>query len=77
MTEGQWQHFFKDNLIQMTLERHMSQMELSALSGISQGTISKYMNGSQIPTAPSIVNLSYALGCSIEELIDFGEKVDA
>lgn len=75
MREVTWMHIFRENLTRLMIEARMNQVQLSDASGISQATISKYLNGLQMPTAPSIVNLSYALGCSTDELIDFGSRV--
>ena len=44
-------------------------------TSISRSTISKYLNSEQMPTAKSIVNLSYALNCGANELIDFGHMI--
>ena len=73
--EVTWMHIFRENLTRMMIEENMNQVQLSDASGISQSTISKYLNGLQMPTAINIVNLSYALRCSADDLIDFGERV--
>ena len=49
--------------------------KMNGLISISRSTISKYLNSEQMPTAKSIVNLSYALKCCANELIDFGHMI--
>ena len=49
--------------------------KMNGLISISRSTISKYLNSEQMPTAKSIVNLSYALNCGANELIDFGHMI--
>ena len=55
--------------------RGYNQSSLSKATSISRSTISKYLNSEQMPTAKSIVNLSYALNCGANELIDFGHMI--
>ena len=48
------------------VKRGMTQQELSGLSGISQGTISKYRNKKQIPKSKELYAISKALGVKME-----------
>ena len=75
MTEHRWLDLFCDNLIARMSEYHMTQSELAELSGLSEGTISKYMHKTQIPSVRAVVNISYALNCTVDELVDFGSKI--
>ena len=75
MTEAEWLDIFSDNLIDMLNEQRYSQEELAYESNLSQSTISKYINKKQMPSLKAIINIAYALDCSIDELIDFGEKI--
>lgn len=75
MTEAEWLDIFSDNLIDMLNEQGYSQEELAYESNLSQSTISKYINKKQMPSLKAIINIAYALDCSIDELIDFGEKI--
>lgn len=75
MTEAEWLDIFSDNLIDMLNEQGYSQEELAYETNLSQSTISKYINKKQMPSLKAIINIAYALDCSIDELIDFGEKI--
>lgn len=75
MTEAEWLNIFSDNLIDMLNEYGYSQEELAYETNLSQGTISKYINKKQMPSLKAIINIAYALDCSIDELIDFGDTI--
>ena len=75
MTEAEWLDIFSNNLIDMLNEQGYSQEELAYETNLSQSTISKYINKKQLPSLKAIINIAYALDCSIDELIDFGEKI--
>lgn len=49
-------------------EQGLSQTALGKCCGITQGTISEYMNGKKHPTDKNIQKIADALGCSIEYL---------
>ena len=75
MTEVEWLDIFSANLIDMLNEQGYSQEELAYEINLSQGTISKYINKKQMPSLKAIINIAYALDCSIDELIDFGDTI--
>ena len=75
MTEDEWLDKFADKLTTMMYRRGYNQTSLSNVTSISRSTISKYLNATQMPTARSIINLSYALDCRVDELIDFGHMI--
>lgn len=76
MSEQEWLQMFSSNLASLLSENWMTQVDLAEESGISRATISKYINGTQMPKASAIVNLAYALHCDVSDLIDFGEMVE-
>lgn len=75
MTEVEWLDIFSANLIDMLNEQGYSQEKLAYETNLSQGTISKYINKKQMPSLKAIINIAYALDCSIDELIDFGDII--
>lgn len=75
MTEMEWRKIFKDRLIFMMRRANITQCELAEKSGVSQPAISCYMAGRKTPNVKAVVNLAYVLGCTIEDLVDFGEHV--
>ena len=76
MSEYIWLDIFGNNLARLMLEHHMSQKELAELSGLAESTISRFLNKQMLPTVKSILNISYALHCTMDELADFGEMID-
>lgn len=71
MTEIKWLEMFSDNLYSLLLESNMSQRELADLSGLSEATISNYLNSRQMPGVKAIINIANALECSTDDLIYF------
>lgn len=76
MSEIEWLDIFGTNLIVMLDENLMTQKDLAEATGLSEGTISKYVNKTQMPTVRAILNISYALNCSLDDLIDFGDTIE-
>lgn len=75
MTEQQWLDIFGDNLAYMLEQAWMTQEELAEETGLSRGTISRYINKKRMPTVKALVNISYALDCDMNDLIDFGDRI--
>ena len=76
MSEIDWLDIFGDNLIDMLKEARMSQRELADESGLSEATVSAYINKKKVPGLRAIVNMAYALNCSTDDLIDFGDIIE-
>lgn len=75
MTETQWMQCFSKKLRELLDYTNMTQTDLAIESGLSNATISNYINCVKMPKVTAIVNLAYALNCSIEDLIDFGSAI--
>jgi transcriptional regulator with XRE-family HTH domain len=75
MTEEKWLWIFKDTLSEMMIDRGMTQKELASRAGLSEASVSNYLNARQFPTVRAVINLSYALGCNLEELVDYGKMI--
>lgn len=76
MNEVEWIDIFRGNLQDMMEEKGMRQSELVKRSHLSKATISRLLSGRVAPSFVSLVNLSYALDCTIDELADFGDMID-
>lgn len=76
MTKDKWLTYFGSNLESLMREKNVTQTELAKASKISQATINRYLTGDRFPNTKAIINLSYALGCDLMDLIDFGEMID-
>lgn len=68
MKKQDWIMDFRRNLMGMMREKNMSQRELAEKSNLSEGIISRYLNCQRYPSAITLVNLAYALGCDLEDL---------
>lgn len=76
MTELEWLDIFADNLASMMEESGYTQMDLAEETGLSQSTISTYLNKRKFPGVKAIINIAYALDCEVTELIDFDETIE-
>lgn len=76
MSEMEWMNIFRDNLIDIMNEKGYTQARLANETGLTQATISKYINNKQMPSIKAIVNLAYALDCTTDELIEFGDTIE-
>ena len=76
MSQQEWLDIFGDNLASILEEEQISQKELSRLTGLSESTISRYINKLQMPTVRAIINISYALDWSFEDMLNYGDIVE-
>ena len=76
MSQQEWLDIFGDNLASILEEEKISQKELSRLTGLSESTISKYINKLQMPTVRAIINISYALDWSFEDILNYGDIIE-
>ena len=70
-TEESWRREFASKLIKMMANKGCDQTYLSEISGVSQVSISNYLNKKAIPNCYTASKLAKALGCTVSELIDF------
>lgn len=75
MTEKEWLDIFGDNLAEMLEEANMTQRELADETGLSEASISYYINKTKMPGVKALLNISYALDCLLNDLADFGDKL--
>lgn len=75
MSEIEWMQHFSKKLRELLDYTNMTQLDLSIESGLSTAVISRYINCITMPKASALVNLAYALNCSVDELVDFGSKI--
>lgn len=75
MSELEWMDIFGDNLVNMLEGARMTQRELADASGLSESSISNYIHKQRMPNIKAVVNLAYALDCSLDDLIDFGDRI--
>lgn len=70
ISEGEYRILFGKNLRKRILRAHISQEELEQRIGVSQGMVSRYLNGRSLPNPFIIRRLSRVLQCSVAELIE-------
>ena len=76
MTELEWIDVFGDNLADIIKYAHMTQRELADAAGISESMISDYIHKRRLPGIKAIINITHALNCSIDDLVDFEEMIE-
>ena len=76
MTANEWNKAFSRNLKEALDISGMRPTDLAFHARLSDSNISKYLAGTQMPTARALVNMSEALGVSVDDLICFGGFVD-
>ena len=76
MSEQEWMNVFGDNLSRMMTKAGYSQEEFAKEAGLSQATVSKYINKQQLPGIKAIVNIAYVLNCDVTELADFEDIIE-
>lgn len=75
MSEKEWLDIFADNLRNILSEARYSQKDLAETTGISESSISDYINKRKMPGVRALVNISYELGISFDDLMDFGDRI--
>ena len=70
----EWTKSFGNNLARIIFERGSTQKRIAIKSGISEGTISKYVHGEQDPSLYAAVQIANALECGIDNLVNFKFK---
>lgn len=75
MTESNWRKIFADRLSVMIGYSNATRRGVIRASGISESSLSFYLSGQKTPSFKAVINLAYTLGCTIEDLIDFGEQI--
>lgn len=75
MSEQEWIDIFGDNLITIMRDYKYTQRDLADALGVSESTISRYIKKQVAPSIFTIINMSYTLGCTIDELVDFGDRI--
>lgn len=76
MSEVEWMRIFGDNLKEVMDEQGYTQKDLAEATGLSEASISNYVNARKMPTIRAIINLSFELGIGFEDFINFGDRID-
>lgn len=76
MSENEWLEIFGDNLKDMIEGAGYTQRDLADETGLSESAISRYVSKKQMPCIRALINIAYVLDCSIDELMDFGDRIE-
>lgn len=68
MTEEECRKEFGRRLSRIMGFKHITQVELSVMTGIPQAQLSKYINGKTTPSFYNVDKIAKALKCSVDEL---------
>ena len=71
-----WKREFGTRLYRTICIKGMPQWRLAEICGVSEGTISRYINGVISPSAYMLYRLAKALNVSESYLTNFGEKIE-
>ena len=58
----------------MRLKNALTQKEVAAHLGVTQGAISQWESGKSVPRASSLIRLAKYFGCTIEDLLSNSKK---
>lgn len=75
MNESDWIDIFGDNLVDILKEANMTQRELADATGLSEASISRYVHKQTAPSIFAVINIAYALNCTVDDLVDFGGMI--
>ena len=66
------------NLKKLMIEREMTAADISRKTGITQATLSRYINGKRIPNINSVIKIAKALNATYEQyfILSNGDKVE-
>lgn len=76
MSEVEWIHIFATNLKEIMEEQGYSQRDLADSINVSEASISYYLKEKKMPGARTLVNMSYELGIDLNDLMDFGDRIE-
>lgn len=76
MRELEWMDIFSENLVSILQDTDTTQSALAEMSGLSKSAINNYIHKKRVPNAKAILNIAYALNCSTDDLIDFGDMIE-
>lgn len=75
MSEMEWLKIFGKNLEYLLHQNRMSQNELAQRTGLTQASISRYIQALQMPGPRALVNIAIVLGLTVDELINFDDMI--
>ena len=75
MTKKEFMKDFGENLAMMMRNNKMNQKDLSEHTSLSIATINRYLHGQRIPSLIHLINITRALRCCMDDLVDSTEMI--
>lgn len=75
MSEVNWLNEFGARLEDLLNYTGVTRAELADILETSQASVSRYINGVQMPSVDTIISIAIALDANIDDLVNFGEPV--
>lgn len=76
MTEQEWLDIFSKNLTELMYRKGYSQNILADSTGLSRASMHYYVTGRRIPGIRALINIAYELDVDVNDLIDFGDRIE-
>ena len=76
LSKEEWRLEFARQLKKKLAVRGISQRELADRLGMTEVTVSKYVNGTQMPDSYTVYRISNIINCPLIELINFNYLLD-
>lgn len=74
-TEEGWKREFRYNLMRIMALKGINQFQLADMAGLTQGSISNYVNSVSMPSIYICAKIARALDCTISDLVKFDESI--
>ena len=69
--EADFRKYLSRKIYRTMRKRNLIQIDISDMTGLSNATITKYINGTATPSAYNLLKIANALRCSVEYLLTF------
>lgn len=71
-TVNDWLKDFSKNLNDAMIDAHYTQMSFSRETGIPQSSLSRYLQGTRVPSIEDVITICDVLEISVDEMINYG-----
>lgn len=75
INEIQWMNMIAEELKIHMKRQKLNQRDLADKAGLSEVSVSRYLNGKRLMTLKSAMNIAYALDVDVDTLINFEERI--
>lgn len=70
-TDRDWLRMFSENLKEAMSNARFTQIKLSRETGIPQSSLSRYLQGTRIPSIEDVMSICETLNISVNDMINF------